>query len=360
MKIAYISGAYVPGREANSMHVMGMCNAMARLGHEVTLHVRPGEKAQGDDFDFYGVPPSFRIAKHARPQVRIVGALVNAWHVGRALSRDARPDLVYARELYGLLLVARSGAPFVYESHWRPKHRVQRELEAFLFRQSNFRLAVFISDALRDIYRREFPWLPEERMLVAHDAADPRALAEHSEEDGDRLQVGYVGGFLPGYGIDVIVELARRRADMDFHIVGGKEAALREWRPRTAHLDNLTFHGFVEPAKLSGFYRRFHVVLAPYQRGTAHIEWISPMKLFEYMAEGKAIICSDFPVIREIMRDDENSLIVRADAIAQWERALDRLSDATLRTRLAKRARLDFDGKHTWLHRAKHVLAAIR
>ena len=37
MKLAYLSAAKIPSREANSIHVMKMCQAFGRLGHDVTL-----------------------------------------------------------------------------------------------------------------------------------------------------------------------------------------------------------------------------------------------------------------------------------------------------------------------------------
>jgi hypothetical protein len=37
MKLAYLSNAKIPSREANSIHVMKMCQALGQLGHEVTL-----------------------------------------------------------------------------------------------------------------------------------------------------------------------------------------------------------------------------------------------------------------------------------------------------------------------------------
>ena len=40
MRIAYLSGAYVPSRGANSMHVMRMCQAMAKLGEEAEVALR--------------------------------------------------------------------------------------------------------------------------------------------------------------------------------------------------------------------------------------------------------------------------------------------------------------------------------
>ena len=52
MRIAYVAGAAMPSAKASTIHVMMMCQAMARLGHEVTLftpshQARPGDGPPG-------------------------------------------------------------------------------------------------------------------------------------------------------------------------------------------------------------------------------------------------------------------------------------------------------------------------
>lgn len=337
------------------MHVMRMCQALAALGHEVTLHARAGADAVLDDHAHYGVARTFRIVKHPRPQLRVIGALVNAGHVRSSVRRAHCVDLVYAREVYGLAAVAKTGVPFIYESHWKPKHSVQKALEGWLFRLPNCRRVVVISSALRDIYRKEFPWLDQGKLVVAHDAADPVEFTTTRPTAGP-LRVGYVGGFLPGYGIELVVDLARRLPTVEFHIVGGKGEQVRSWRLRTAGMSNLVLHGFVAPGHLSEVYQTLDVMLAPYQEDTSHLAWISPMKLFEYMAHGKAIVCSDFPVMREVLTDEHDALLVPAASVARWVVAIERLRDSTLREALAGHARQKLEEQFTWRRRAQLVL----
>ena len=273
--------------------------------------------------------------------------------------RRARPELIYARELYGLAVAARTGIPFIYELHWKPNHGLERALQSWLFRRPNMRRLVFISARLRDLYWGQFSWLRKSQMLVAHDSANavpapPEPIAPRSN---GRLQIGYVGGFLPGYGVEIIEELARRRPELDFHVVGGREPIVASWREKTSTLTNLTFHGFVPPGQLAMQYRAFDVMLAPYQASTRHIDWISPMKLFEYMAHGKAIICADFPVMREILEDGSDAMLVPPADLRAYEDALERLADPAFRNRLGDAARAKLERDFTWAARAQAVVA---
>ncbi len=360
VKIAYLSGAPVPSRGANSVHVMRMCQAMAEQGHSVTLYVHNGDLTARSDHEFYGVAPSFSILKHPRPKVRVIGAMSHACLVGARFRMRRSPDLVYAREYYCLSAVAKTGVPFIFESHWRPRNRGQRLLEGWLFAQPGFRRLVVISQALRAGYLEVFRSLRPESVVVAHDAADPVLALPNSDAGGHlRLQVGYVGSFFPGYGVQVLSDLARLRPDMDFHVIGGSASDVRQAKACAGALANLTFHGFVPPAELALKYRTLDVLLAPYQPDTPHIDWISPMKLFEYMAHGKAIVCSDFPVMREILKQGEDGLLVSATDVGSWVKALDALRDPKRRATLGSAAQAKLEAQFTWRRRAEAVLQGI-
>jgi glycosyltransferase involved in cell wall biosynthesis len=84
------------------------------------------------------------------------------------------------------------------------------------------------------------------------------------------------------------------------------------------------------------------------------------MKLFEYMATGKAIVASDLPVLGEVLRNGENALIVPVSEIDAWEDAIRRLgSDEQMRIRLGRAARQECLSKYTWAGRADNVLAGL-
>src|SRR5690606_33368021 len=82
---------------------------------------------------------------------------------------------------------------------------------------------------------------------------------------------------------------------------------------------------------------------------------MSPLKIFEYMASGTAMVVSDFPVLREVLNEDIAE-IVDPTYVEAWIRSLDRLKDPAARERLAANAYREFTARYTWEARAEHVL----
>lgn len=370
-KIAYFSGSRIPSRAANSVHVMRMCAAFARTGHEVVLAAIEGDRTfTGDDFETYGVAPRFRIVKHAMSRGGVLARLRYARAAPALVRRVIKPDLVYGRHLLSLSVAARWGVPVFFETHQAPS-RIERLVERRLFLRPNFARLVVISEALRDEYRRCHPGLAAERILVAPDAAD---LPDSTDGDAavsirreGRLQVGFVGHLYPGKGMEMVAALARNMPDVDFHVVGGTETDLARWRTHSNdNGSNLVFHGHVPAGRTEAYRRAVDVLLAPYQSsvhgagGSAEIaRWMSPLKIFEYMGSGRAMIVSDLPVLREIVTDGVTALLARPDDVDAWVAAVQRLRDPALRQELADRARAQLVARHTWAQRAADVLTGM-
>ena len=79
------------------------------------------------------------------------------------------------------------------------------------------------------------------------------------------------------------------------------------------------------------------------------------------MSYGKAIVVSDLPVLAEVMRNEQNCLVVPADQPEAWVRAIRRLADnVDERSKLGKQARYDLETQYTWKRRAERVLASLR
>lgn len=372
MNITYVSSSKIPSREANSVHVMRMCQAFVRNGHEVTLLVvrSASGKSQEDDYAYYGVDHCFEIVKCPHLQVRWVGSALHALCAIGTVALRPRADLFYARYAYNLAALSFFGVPMILEVHNIPSRQQVIATLNRLFGQPHFVRLVAISEALALEYQRIFPELSPNKIVVAHDGADvPEIASDLAPVDWpgrpEALQVGYTGHLYPGRGIEIIVALATALPDVDFHIVGGTNKDVAKWRGACCER-NLFFHGYIAPSEVAQRCSNFDVLLAPYQDDVATaggrntVRWMSPLKIFEYMASDKAIVCSDLPVLREVLTNQVNALLVSpADPVA-WVQAVSWLKEnPALRASLGHAAKEEFLTRYTWEKRAAVVVREL-
>jgi glycosyltransferase involved in cell wall biosynthesis len=164
----------------------------------------------------------------------------------------------------------------------------------------------------------------------------------------------FVGGFQPWHGVDLILEgfrhIASTIANAVIIFVG--EGPLRSHLQQMSaalKLDNkVIFTGRVEHAEISQLLRIADIAVIYHRRTAAKIVE-TPLKLFEYMAAGKAIVAPDVPNMRRILTDKLNALLVPPDDPAALAASLLQLiADPLMRESLGMAAQKDAIEKHSW------------
>jgi len=175
------------------------------------------------------------------------------------------------------------------------------------------------------------------------------------------------GHLYEGRGADLFLSLAKEMPQSHFIWVGGRPDDVMTWKGRAEakHITNVTFTGFIPNQNLPLYQAAADVLLMPYSHaimissGTADSARIaSPMKMFEYMAAGRAIVTSDLPVIREVL-NERNAVFCKPDDLASWKPALENLLNSEAnRMLLGEQARKDVQG-YTWLARAENMMQGL-
>ncbi len=366
MKIAYISGSTIPSGKANAVHVMKMCQALARHQKScVTLYGKRGSWFQ-NPYDHYGVKPSFKLVRSwfgtlsfLSGSLRLLVLFIHAGFI-------KKPDAYYGRDALGLYFISLFRRPLFYEAHQVPQGKFSRFIVTRLLKSPALKGVVVISKGLKKDFKKEFSF-SQHPLLVAHDGADiltktPMKIPQKLWL-GRRniLQVGYTGSLHTGRGLEMIVDVAHLIPEMDFHVIGGTRAQKETWLKKGLP-SNLFMHGSKPHADIPSYLAKFDIVLAPYHpkihigTGADIAKWISPMKLFEYMASSTPIVCSDLPALREIIEHGRNGLMVKSDDPTAWVDALCTLSKSTdHRTSIGQEGLKDIQNHFSWNIRADNV-----
>ena len=378
MKIVCIATSQIPSSAANSIQVMKACQALAQLGHPVHLLVPGKEGVSWEKLAMhYGLETRFDIQwLPSTPRLRRYDFSLRA--VLRA--RSLKSDLAYIWPLQAAVFALLWRMPVLLELHGPPEGRFGPALfRLFLKLRPVLRNGVLgnkrclpitgaLADYLERVYRYRFS--PGEVVISPNgvDLERYRGLPEPREARRqlglpEKLTAGYTGHLYAGRGMGLLLELARSFPLVQFVWVGGRPEDVAEWKRRLSGEDisNVSLLGFIENSQLPLYQAAADILLMPYERvitgsgGGNSAEYCSPMKMFEYMACGRAILSSDLPVIREVLNESNSILCPPEDAPA-WVKAFSELaSDPQKIAALGTVARKEAE-QFTWKGRAQRAL----
>ncbi len=371
MKILYISQGNIPSKWAHTFQAMKMADALAGEVDELTLLTSGGLLHEGgestDCADLYGTGDRFSIVR--LPIFwKLEGPFITWWKSPRfdraaaLYARCASPDMVYTRSAYAGRLCINLGLKTVIELHMGGEHS---ELHHIVSVARNPRLlgVVTISPALQRRYVQS--GIPEEKILVWPDAVDVDAFDRLPEKMALRKQLNlaqeapvatYCGHLYPNRGIEEILQCARQLPSVSFLLIGGWDEDIERIKPEAATFGNVCCAGFIPNSRVPAYLKASDVLLMPYPATCDTAEWMSPLKLFEYMAAGRAIVATDLPALRVHLTHGCNAHLVPpgdADGMAGAIRSI--IADGEYARNLGLAARRDV-AAFTWNKRARAIV----
>lgn len=373
MKIGCITSFRIPSKAANSIQVMKVGQALSQLGHEVVLFTPGNVHTPWKELAaLYGLSLPFEVIwLPDYPALKRYDFAVNA--VQQAGRRKA--DLIYTWLPQAGLLGSMLGFPVVLEIHDRPTGRLGGWLLRRIIQSGGQKRFAVITRALERALRQEFRLpLKEGEVIIAPNGVDLQRFEQLPPPPEARRQLNlpqeltavYSGHLYSGRGMDLLLGLAERFPNIHFLWVGGHPDAVESYREitRMKGLSNVTLTGFVENQRLPLYQAAGEILLMPYERqiagsgGGNSADICSPMKMFEYLACGRAILTSDLPVLHEVL-NDTNAVFCPPQDLEGWSDALSALiNDPDRMEMLAKNAR-QTAREYSWLARQEKILAGF-
>jgi glycosyltransferase involved in cell wall biosynthesis len=374
MKIAMIAPSFIPSRRANSIQTMKMAQAFTLLGHQV-LVVVPGDdpKLSWDQeiVPHYGLSAKFDLA-----WVSTKGIL-HGYDFALSSIKTAKKwgtELIFTRQPQTAALTSTRGIPTIFEAHDLPPGRMGPVFFKRFLRGSGCRGIVSISDALLNAIRSIYD-LGDSATVTSPDGVDLERYTDLPTPSKarmdlnlkDKFTIGYTGHFYPGRGIEVLLDSAAKLPKVQFLFVGGQPADIKRISETISHngSENVTLTGFIDNAELPKYQAACDTLLMPYQLNVSGSsggdigKYLSPMKMFEYLAVGRPILSSDLPVLREVLNQD-NSILLEPSDVDSWVAAINQLqNDAELRNKLSANAKATSQN-HSWQSRAGNILSKLK
>lgn len=365
-------------KDGQAVHIEELIGALRQLGHEV-LVVAPEIGTGGEMGDDATLVHKLKAAlpKALYELLELAYSLVAYRRLLKA-AREFQPDFIYER--YNLFLLAggmlkhKLGMPLLLEvnsplAEERGRHSgglglpwLARWAEARAWRAADFVLPVTRVLAQHVVAAG----VPADRIVVIpnginrdHFAAAPTPeIAKQKLSLSGMLVLGFTGFVRDWHGVDRVIRwMATPDAPSNAVLMVVGDGPVRgELEQLAADLNlhgRVRFTGVVNRDRVPEHVAAFDIALQP-----AVVPYASPLKLFEYLALGKAVIAPRQPNIEEILTDGDNALLFDASQPGAFEQSLTRLcADEVLRKQLATAAAATIDRLDlTWLGNARKVV----
>lgn len=384
-EIFYVLNSRWPTIKAYGLQVAKTCQGLKQSGANVRLIVpiraRHTQIRGINTFDLYGIKDRFRVIRipsfdftrlHLNSKIffyiqQICFAVIVAVAIG------FKRGVVFSRDPFVLYLLSYMRKNIFWEAHRFPKQPY-----SYLY-QRLFRCAsgiIVITHGLEKKFREH--GVLSDRITVIADAVDPEEFEIPQSVEQARRElalplhikiIGYVGqlntlGEEKGISdlLNAYSKLRLLRSDILLLIVGGTEEDIVRYSRKARGIglqpETIIFAGHKPHGQIPLYLRAADILVIPYPDTEHFAHYMSPLKLFEYMAALKPIVSTDLPSIREVITDELAYFCRPGDADSMKNailRALDDNSGVSDKIRAIRKILPDY----TWRTRGHRILSFI-
>lgn len=379
--LAHPADSLAGQRAGHVVRASAILNGLERLGHEVVRIEAAQEQGAQVAVSTYRrifkrlLPRS--IAMRMRDAGRIAHGRMYAAKLMDAIEQH-QPDVILETNLSftlaGKLASEATGVPLVLDDvapAWEEEQqygvglkRAARRIFRKVTEQAGLLIAV--NKTIRDYLIEE--GLPESKVAVVENGIDGEVF--HPGVDGTALrqQVGFapqdvvivfVGSFQPYHRVDLLLKaFAQLPEDTPGRLLlvgeGRETPEAKAIAEQLGLMPRVVFAGRVPYEQVPAYVAAGDIAIMP-----ATNEYGNPMKVYEYMALGKAVVAPNQKTITEIVTHDQDVYLFAQEDILDMRDALQRLiEDPALRKRLGEQGGRA-SRAHTWLRRAETMQDAI-
>lgn len=363
MKIIYPANTTFPSPRANTIQILHTVRELAARGNEVHLVARQGSAGVPEVFEYYGVERHPNLKIHLVPPSRVLTntkvheSLILKESMQLLLRFRGENNIVLSRDplFTNLLLKMRKlfGFRVVYEAHtlffatgketympiaWSEgKEARLKRREGSVFRHADG--IIFISSSLKAFAAEYFPAVKP--TVVIHDGAVvPSDIPSKKRAD----LLCYSGQFYGWKGISILLNAMRWVNEATLRLYGGGYSTVKDdlhemQKVIDAHSlsGKVEFCGYLPPVKIAKAISESSIGILPLPDSLIGNRCNSPLKLFDYLANGLAVVASDLSTVREIVDHGKNGHLVPAGDAEKLAEGINKvLSDSQYRGSLMK------------------------
>lgn len=341
---------------ANVVHVLNSCDAFEKNGVDVTLYATTRNMTQDSIRRMYGLDAKFRIRRIVRfPYIKV---MLNGLGMFCYLMMDDNP-VILTRNFYFAYLASKLDKVVILEAH---QYAFDQPYHTYFFRKILDRIAgkqnvVLLANcgSLKDKFREMGVTAP---VMVCHNGYDARkgeTAGVAIDRGGYKAVAMYAGSLSRIKGLGHIEHLATDNRDVVFYLMGDDHYhADKDIVEKLKAHGNVRFTGKIDHQVVHRYIAQADILLVLPTTEGVYNDVTSPIKMFEYMSVGKAILATGMPSVKEVLKDGRNALVAEDDQrdVESKFRAL--VDNEGLRASLGAVASQDVK-MYTWEQRAQRI-----
>ena len=170
----------------------------------------------------------------------------------------------------------------------------------------------------------------------------------------------FVGSFL-GKGLELITEISKKMPNIKFYLYGKPTNYFKNKKKEFSK--NIISGGYLPYSKIPRLLSQHKVCLMPYARKTfinanniSNENYISPLKLFDYLSSGKILVASKLEVYKHLLVDQKNCFLASPDKVGDWVKILNKIFKNYKNLRGIRRNAMNTAKLYTWNKRAEKII----
>lgn len=321
LRLLYVFPEPLPLAKARSIQAVHTVHALAKAGVIVDFAYVP-VKGVTDPFPHYGLTrpdnihlrpfsrglpwPLHRFSPHSN---KLFMHRLASW-LRRENFLGVGPQLVMARhlKLSYALLAQFPALPLLYEAHEifaegapTTKRELIRQIEKAVL--SRAKKSITITAELARMLRQNYA-LERDLEVLPSATTLPETLPPKKWEQAGR-HIIYAGSLYEWKGTQDLVAAASSLPDCRITLLGGEPHRIRELQQMVSSQGaEVIFTGHMSHSEVTRHLAEACIAILPNREGSVSA-FTSPLKLFEYMAAGCAIVATNLPVFKEVLQEQD-------------------------------------------------------
>ncbi len=361
MKILYIAETSLTNKSAYSHHVIKMCDAFVKKGHQVSLIT----SKKNLNLSFQKIKKDFALKGRRSFEVisftffnleNLISRIIFGIRTVFFLKKRENIELILTRSLIASFILSLFKVHHFLEIHSELKSFTKVIMINLNFINSKYIIKrILISKALNKIFK-----FKKDKILILHDGVDIQNFVKFKKIRKIR-NATYVGSFYSGRGIEIIMELAKKFKKIKFNLYGNSQNNFK------SNLKNVSINNFLPYRKIPSILSKSDILLMPYanyvsvkSKNLNTANYCSPLKMFDYLASGKIIISSKLDGICEVLKHKNNSIIVKNYNIRNWMYTFENIFKKKYPLNKIQANAFLTSKKYTWEKRALKIVEAAK